>query len=333
MYNSKIAGTGHFVPENVVTNDDLSKIMDTNDEWIQERTGIKERRHVVEGDGNTNSSMAVKASKIAIKKAGLVVDDIEFIVYATISSDLFFPGSSALVQEQLGCKENIAALEVRNACSGFIYALSVADQFIKTGMYKNVLVIGAEVHSTGIDLTTRGRDVSVLFGDGAGAVVLSQTTEERGILSTHLHAEGKHAKELYVEAPSSTKWVPKLLADTDDLSYYPYMNGREVFKHAVTRFPEVIIEGLEANNMTSNDIDLFIPHQANLRISQFVGKRLGLPEEKVFNNIQKYGNTTAATLPIALDEALEEGKIKEGDTVVLAAFGAGFTWASAIIKW
>jgi len=333
MYNSKIIGTGHFVPENIVTNDDLSKIMDTNDEWIQERTGIKERRHVVKGDGNTTSTMAVKASKIAINKAGLEVDDIDFIVFATISGDLFFPGSSALVQDQLGCSRTIPALEVRNACSGFIYALSVADQFIKTGMYKNVLVIGAEVQSTGIDLTTRGRDVSVLFGDGAGAVVLTQTTEDRGILSTHLHAEGKHAKELIVEAPSSIKWVPDYIKNPDDLSYFPYMNGREVFKHAVTRFPEVIIEGLEANGMSNTDIDLFIPHQANLRISQFVGKRLGLPSEKVFNNIQKYGNTTAATLPIALDEALEEGRIKEGDIVVLAAFGAGFTWASAIIKW
>jgi len=333
MYNSKIIGTGHFVPENIVTNDDLSKIMDTNDAWIQERTGIKERRHVKEGDGNTNASMAVKASKIAIDKAGLTVDDIDFIVYATISGDLFFPGNSALVQDMLGCKENIAALEVRNACSGFIYALSVADQFIKTGMYKNVLVIGAEVQTTALDLTTRGRDVSVLFGDGAGAVVLTQTTEERGILSTHLHAQGSHAKDLMVENPSSKKWVHKLKEDKDDISYFPKMNGREVFKHAVTRFPEVIMEGLEANNMQASDIDLFIPHQANLRISQFVGKKLGLPDEKVFNNIQKYGNTTAATLPIALDEALEEGRIKEGDTVVLAAFGAGFTWASAIIKW
>ena len=333
MYNSKITGVGHFVPENIVTNDDLSKIMDTNDTWIQERTGIKERRHVIKGDGNTTSTMAVKASKIAIEKAGLEVDDIDFIVLATISGDLFCPGSSSLVQDLLGCKDNIPALEVRNACSGFIYALSVGDQFIKTGMYKNVLVIGAEVHSTGIDLTTRGRDVSVLFGDGAGAVVLSQTTEEKGILSTHLHAEGKHAKELYVEAPSSLKWVPDFVANPDDLSYFPYMNGREVFKHAVTRFPEVIMEGLEANGMTNTDIDLFIPHQANLRISQFVGKKLGLPEEKVFNNIQKYGNTTAATLPIALSEALEEGRVKDGDTLVLAAFGAGFTWASAIIKW
>jgi len=333
MYNSKIIGTGHFVPENIVTNDDLSKIMDTNDEWIQERTGIKERRHVKEGDGNTNASMAVKASKIAIEKAGLTVDDIDFIVYATISGDLYFPGNSALVQDMLGCKRNIAALEVRNACSGFIYALSVADQFIKTGMYKNVLVIGAEVQTTALDKTTRGRDVSVLFGDGAGAVVLTQTTEERGILSTHLHAEGKHAKDLMVEYPSSTKWVHELMEDKDDLSYFPVMNGREVFKHAVTRFPEVIMEGLEANNMNTSDIDLFIPHQANLRISQFVGKKLGLPDEKVFNNIQKYGNTTAATLPIALDEALDEGKIKEGDIIVLAAFGAGFTWASAIIKW
>ncbi len=333
MFNSKIIGTGHYVPENIVTNDDLSKIMDTNDAWIQERTGIKERRHVKEGDGNTNSEMAYKASKIAIEKAGLTVDDIDFIVYATISGDLFFPGSSALLQEKLGCKRNIAALEVRNACSGFIYALSVGDNFIKTGMYKNVLVIGAEVHSTALDMTTRGRDVSVLFGDGAGAVVLTQTTEERGILSTHLHAEGKHAMDLVVKAPSSNKWVPEFIENTDDLDYFPIMNGREVFKHAVTRFPEVIMEGLEANNMDNTNIDLFIPHQANLRISQFVGKKLGLSEDKVFNNIQKYGNTTAATLPIALDEALEEGKIKEGDIVVLAAFGAGFTWGSVIIKW
>lgn len=277
--------------------------------------------------------MAVKASKIAIKKAGIEVDDIEMIIFATISGDLFFPGSSALVQDQLGCKNTVAALEVRNACSGFIYALSVGDQFIKTGMYKHVLVIGSEIHSTGIDLTTRGRDVSVLFGDGSGAVVLSQTTGDRGILSTHLHSEGKYSKELIVEAPSSNKWVPDLLNNKDDLSFFPQMNGREVFKHAVTRFPQVIMEGLEANNMTTSDIDLFIPHQANLRISQYVGKKLGLPEEKVFNNIQKYGNTTAATIPIAMDEALEEGRIKEGDTVVLAAFGAGFTWASAIIKW
>ena len=333
MYNSKIVGVGHFVPENIVTNDDLAKIMDTNDTWIQERTGIKERRHVVKGDGNTTSSMAVKASKIAIKKSGLVVDDIDFIIFATISGEMFFPGSSALVQDQLGCSKTIAALEVRNACSGFIYALSIGDQFIKTGMYKNVLVIGAEVQSTVIDKTTRGRDVSVLFGDGAGAVVLSQTKEDVGILSTHLHAEGKYAKELYLDSPSSSKWVPHYIDNPEDLSYFPYMNGREVFKHAVTRFPEVILEGLEANNMSTSDIDLFIPHQANLRISQYVGKKLGLPEEKVFNNIQKYGNTTAATLPIALSEAIEEGRVKKGDTLVLAAFGAGFTWASAIIKW
>lgn len=333
MYNSKITGLGHFVPENIVTNDDLSKIMDTNDAWIQERTGIKERRHVVKGDGNTTSSMAVNASRIAIEKSGLAIDDIDCIVFATISSEMFFPGSGVLVQEQLGFKNTIPAIEIRNACSGFVYSLSVADQFIKTGMYKNILVIGAEVQSTGIDKTTRGRDVSVLFGDGAGAVVLSQTNEDRGILSTHLHSEGKYAKDLCVEAPSSATWVTDLIDNPDDLSYFPKMVGREVFKHAVTRFPEVILEGLHANGMTEKNIDLFIPHQANLRISQYVGKKLGLPEEKVFNNIQKYGNTTAATLPIAMSEAVEEGRVKEGDIIVLAAFGAGFTWASAIIKW
>lgn len=334
MYNSKIIGVGHYVPENIVTNNDLSKVMDTNDEWIQERSGIKERRHVKDGDGNTTSSMAFKASKIAIEKAGIVADEIDFIVFATISSDLFFPGSGVLLQEKLGLKRTIPAIDLRNACSGFVYGLSVADQFIKTGMYKTVLVVGAEVHSTALDMTTRGRDVSVLFGDGAGAIILTQTTEKnKGILSTHLHSEGKYSKELNLEGPSSKSWVPKYLENQNDFSYYPYMNGREVFKHAVTRFPEVIKEGLKANNMTVEDIDMFVPHQANLRISQYVAKKLKLPEDKMYNNIQRYGNTTAATIPMALSEAVEEGKIKEGDTVVIAAFGAGFTWASAVIKW
>jgi len=335
MYNSKITGVGHYVPENVVTNDDLSKKIDTNDKWIQERTGIKERRHIVAGDGNTTSTMAVKASKIAIEKAGLTVEDIDFIVFATLSPDLFFPGSGVLVQEQLGMKNTIPAIDVRNQCSGFVYSLSVADQFIKTGMYKNVLVIGAEVHSTGLDMSTRGRDVSVLFGDGAGAVVLSQTTEESGILSAHLHSEGKHSEELIAKGPSAKRWVPHYLKEEnkDDLSYYPYMNGRKVFINAVTRFPEVIMEGLTANKLDSSDIDMFIPHQANLRISEHVAKTLGVTEDRMFNNIQKYGNTTAATLPIALSEALGEGRIKKGDIVVLAAFGAGFTWGSVIIKW
>lgn len=333
MYSSKITGTGHFVPENIVTNDDLSKIMDTNDEWIQERTGIQERRHVVKGDGNTTSSMGVNASKEAIEKAGIAVDDIDLIIFATLSPDKYFPGSGVLVQEALGMTKTVPALDVRNQCSGFVYALSVGDQFIKTGMYKHILIIGSEIHSPGLDMTTRGRDVAVLFGDGAGAAILSRSEDESGVLSTHLHSEGKYKDELTLDGPSTVKWVPHYKDNPDDLDFYPHMNGKEVFRHAVTRFPEVIMEGLKANNLTPDDVDLFIPHQANLRISQFVGKKMGWGPDKVFNNIQKYGNTTAATIPIALNEALAEGRIKKGDIVVFAAFGAGFTWASAIIKW
>ena len=334
MFHSKISGLGFYVPDNVVTNDDLSKIMDTNDEWIQERTGIHERRHIVRGE-DTTTSMGVKAAKIAIERSGLSNDDIDFIVFATISPDYYFPGPGVELQKELGMK-TIGALDIRNQCSGFVYALSVADQFIKTGMYKNILVVASEVQSLGLDMTTRGRGVSVIFGDGAGAAVLSRSNDESRILSTHLHSEGEHAKELAVLAPGmGGRWVTDILADNnpDDESYYPYMNGQFVFKHAVVRFSEVINEGLQANNLKVSDIDMLIPHQANLRISQFIQKKFGLNDEQVFNNIQKYGNTTAASIPIALTEAWEQGKIKKGDTVVLAAFGSGFTWASAIIKW
>jgi len=334
MFHSKISGLGFYVPDNVVTNDDLSKIMDTNDEWIQERTGIHERRHIVRGE-DTTTSMGVKAAKIAIDRSGLSNDDIDFIVFATISPDYYFPGPGVELQKELGMK-TIGALDIRNQCSGFVYALSVADQFIKTGMYKNILVVASEVQSLGLDMTTRGRGVSVIFGDGAGAAVLSRSNDDSRILSTHLHSEGEHAKELAVLAPGmGGRWVTDILADNnpDDESYYPYMNGQFVFKHAVVRFSEVINEGLQANNLKVSDIDMLIPHQANLRISQFIQKKFGLNDEQVFNNIQKYGNTTAASIPIALTEAWEQGKIKKGDTVVLAAFGSGFTWASAIIKW
>ena len=334
MFHSKISGLGFYVPDNVVTNDDLSKIMDTNDEWIQERTGIQERRHIVRGE-DTTTTMGVKAAKIAIERSGVSNDDIDFIVFATISPDYYFPGPGVELQKELGMK-TIGALDIRNQCSGFVYALSVADQFIKTGMYKNILVVASEVQSLGLDMTTRGRGVSVIFGDGAGAAVLSRSNDESRILSTHLHSEGEHAKELAVLAPGmGGRWVTDILADNnpDDESYYPYMNGQFVFKHAVVRFSEVINEGLQANNLKVSDIDMLIPHQANLRISQFIQKKFGLTDEKVFNNIQKYGNTTAASIPIALTEAWEQGKIKKGDTVVLAAFGSGFTWASAIIKW
>ena len=335
MYHSKVTGLGHYVPDNIVTNDDLAKIIDTNDEWIQERTGIQERRHIVRGQ-DTTTSMGVKAAKIAIERSGVANDDIDFIVFATISPDYYFPGPGVALQKELGLR-TIGALDVRNQCSGFIYALSVADQYIKTGMYKNILVVASEVQSLGLDMTTRGRNVSVIFGDGAGAAVLSREEDvTKGILSTHLHSEGEYAKELAVLAPGmGGRWVSDIIAenDPDDESYFPYMNGQFVFKHAVVRFSEVINEGLEANDLKVSDIDMLIPHQANLRISQFIQKKFGLTDDQVFNNIQKYGNTTAASIPIALTEAWEQGKIKSGDTVVLAAFGSGFTWASAIIKW
>ncbi len=335
MYHSKIKGLGFYVPDNVVTNNDLSKIMDTSDEWIQERTGIQERRHIIKGE-DTTTSMGVKAAKVAIERSKLSKDEIDFIVFATISPDYYFPGPGVSLQHELGLK-TIGALDIRNQCSGFIYALSIADQYIKTGMYKNILVVASEVQSLGLDMTTRGRNVSVIFGDGAGAVVLSREEDlSKGLLSTHLHSEGQHAKELSVLAPGmGGRWVTDILADNDpnDESYFPYMNGSFVFKNAVVRFSEVINEGLEANGLQISDIDLLIPHQANLRISQFIQQKFKLADDKVFNNIQKYGNTTAASIPIALTEAWEQNKIKEGDIVVLAAFGSGFTWASAIIRW
>ena len=335
MYHSKITGLGYYVPENIVTNDDLSKIMDTNDEWIQERTGIKRRRHVNSLE-DTTTSMGVKAAKIAIDRSGIAKEDIDFIIFATLSPDYYFPGPGVLVQRDLGLK-TVGALDVRNQCSGFVYAISIADQYIKTGMYKNILVIGSEVHSRGLDFTTRGRGVSVIFGDGAGAAILSREEDiTKGILSTHLHSEGQYAEELAVIAPGMGKrWVTDIIADNDpnDESYYPHMNGQFVFKNAVVRFSEVIMEGLKANGLEISDIDMLIPHQANLRISQFIQQKFKLNDDQVYNNIMEYGNTTAASIPIALTEAWEKGKIKEGDTVVLAAFGSGFTWGSVIIKW
>ncbi|MGB5781897.1 MAG: beta-ketoacyl-ACP synthase III [Eudoraea sp.] len=328
-------GLGYFVPDNVVTNDDLSKLMDTNDEWIQERTGIKERRHVIKGE-DTTSTMGVKAAKIAIERAGIDKDEIDFIVFATLSPDYYFPGPGVQVQRDLDIK-TVGAIDIRNQCSGFVYGISLADQYIKSGMYKNVLVIGSELHSGGLDMTTRGRGVSVIFGDGAGAVVLTREEDNsKGILSTHLHSEGAHAEELSLIAPGMGKrWVLDILKDNDpnDESYFPHMNGQFVFKNAVVRFSEVIMEGLKANNLEVTDIDMLIPHQANLRISQFIQSKFKLRDDQVYNNIMKYGNTTAASIPIALTEAWEQGKIKEGDLVVLAAFGSGFTWGSAIIRW
>ncbi|MBH46235.1 MAG: 3-oxoacyl-ACP synthase [Flavobacteriaceae bacterium] len=335
MYKSKITGMGMYVPENEISNRDLTALMDTSHEWILERTGIESRRHIKKGDGNTTASMGVKASRIAIERSGIDKNDIELILFATLSPDYYFPGSGVIVQKELDIP-TCPAMDIRNQCSGFIYALSTADQFIKTGMYKNILIIGSENHSGGLDMTTRGRGVSVIFGDGAGAVVISRSSsEETGILSTHLHSEGKYAKELSLIGPSTQRWVPEIMAanDAEDTSYYPYMNGQLVFKNAVVRFSEVIMEGLQENKKTPDQIDMLIPHQANLRISQFIQKKFGLTDDQVYNNIMRYGNTTAGSIPIAMTEAWEAGKIKSGDLVVLAAFGSGFTWGSALIRW
>ena len=335
MYNSKITGMGMYVPENIVTNKDLTSLMDTSNEWIIERTGIEERRHIKKGDGNTTATMGVKAAKIAIERADIDKNDIDLILFATLSPDYYFPGSGVFVQQHLEIP-TCPAMDIRNQCSGFIYALSTADQFIKTGMYKNILIIGSENHSGGLDMTTRGRGVSVIFGDGAGAVVLSRSEDpDKRILSTHLHSEGQFAEELALIGPSTNRWVPEILEANDptDISYYPNMNGQLVFKNAVVRFSEVILEGLQQNNMTPEQIDMLIPHQANLRISQFIQRKFGLNDDQVYNNIMRYGNTTAGSIPIAMTEAWEEGKIKSGDLVVLAAFGSGFTWGSALIRW
>ena len=307
--------------------------MDTNDDWIVERTGIHERRWI-DPATDTVANMAAKASRMALDRAGLKPSDIDFIVFATITPDYFFPGSGVLLQRELGLDGRIAALDIRNACSGFIYALSVADQFIKTGMYKNILVVGGEIQSTALDVTTRGRNTAVIFGDGAGAAVL-QASERQGILSTHLHSDGNFAEELYIRDPGSSRPPAERQPDQilDTTTYKVVMNGNQVFKHAVVRFMEVITEALQANGLTKNDINLLVPHQANLRISQYIQDKLSLSNDQVYNNIMRYGNTTAASIPIALSEAWAEGKVKEHDLVCLAAFGSGFTWASALIKW
>jgi len=333
MHSSKIVGLGHHVPDTVITNEYLSTLMDTNNEWIIERTGINERRWI-DPKVDTVANMAAKATRIALKNANLTEKDIDFIVFATITPDYFFPGSGVLLQRELGLDGRIGALDIRNACSGFIYALSVADQFIKTGMYKTILVIGAEIQSTALDITTRGRNTAVIFGDGAGSAIL-QRSDRPGILSTHLHSDGRFAEELYVKDPGSSRphaeRQPEQILDTT--SFKVVMNGSQVFKHAVVRFIEVINEALEKNNLKKEDINLLVPHQANLRISQFIQQKLVLRDDQVYNNIMRYGNTTAASIPIAMSEAWTEGRIKENDVLCLAAFGSGFTWASALIRW
>ena len=329
MYKSKIIGMGYSVPENIISNNDLSKIMDTSDDWIQSRSGIKERRWAT-NDVST-SDLALEASRAAIKNSKINPSDIDMIIVGTLSSDYFFPGVSAQLQEKLNLK-TVGAFDIKAACSAFIYSISIADQFIKTGAANTVLVVGAETQTKLIEKSTKGRDVAVLFGDGAGAALLSRSNSKSSILSTHLHSDGKHLKSLWMEAPGTSKdsWVNGSI----DLSKFtPKMNGREVFRNAVTRFPEVINEALDANDLDINDIKFIVPHQANYRISEAIAKKLNIKMDKVISNIHKYGNTTAASIPIALAEALESNKISKGDIIILAAFGAGFTWASAAIRW
>ncbi|GAA4431795.1 ketoacyl-ACP synthase III [Ravibacter arvi] len=333
MPHTRITGVGHYVPENIVTNKDLTRWMDTSDEWITERTGIRERRFFEFGK-DTNAGLATRASRMAMERAGVTTDDIDVIVFATITPDYFFPGSAFLMQRELEM-ETKPVIDIRQQCSGFVYALSIADQFIKTGMYRRALVVGSEIQSTWIDKSTAGRNVAVIFGDGAGAVVV-EATDDPGhrILSTHLHADGRFAEDLYVKDPGSSRPVRAATKEMiDEGGFNVVMNGNTVFKHAVVRFEEVIREALDANGFSEHDLSLLIPHQANIRISEYIRQKMGLPEDRVMNNIQKYGNTTAASIPIALSEAWEQGKVKEGDLLCFAAFGSGFTWASCLVKW
>lgn len=329
-FRSRILGVGAYVPARVVTNQELATLMETSNEWIIERTGIEERRWVSEGE--SGAQMAAKASEQALARAQLAARDIDMIVLATLSPDFNFPGTGVFVQRLLGLKD-IPCLDIRQQCTGFIYGLAIADNFIRSGQYKNILVIGAEIHSTGLDLTTRGRDVAVLFGDGAGAAVVGRATDqEHLILSTHLHADGSDAEILWTEYPASCRH-PRITEEVmKEAKHFPQMVGKKVFKHAVTRMPQAIMEGMMANGVQLKDIDMVIPHQANLRINQMVGQMIGLPAEKMHNNIQKYGNTTAASIPICMNEAIELGKIQPGHLVCLVAFGAGLTWGSVFLR-
>lgn len=355
MIRTRIAGIGKYLPERVVTNDDLSKVMDTSDEWIQERTGIQERRYGKKHE-ETTATMGAAAARVAIERAGLVPEDIDFIIFATLSPDYYFPGCGVLMQRELGITgKEAGALDIRNQCSGFIYALSIGDQFIRSGMYRNILVVGAEMHSMGLDFTTRGRNVTVIFGDGAGAVVLQPSTEPfQGILASAMHADGTHAEKLaFINPGCHGGYHARQAGEEIDFGYpdttygdifltqkmldegmtFPNMEGQFVFKLAVQKFPEVIREVLDAAGHQPEELKMLIPHQANLRISQFVQRALKLRDDQVWNNIMRYGNTTAASVPIALCEAWEAGRIQEGDLVCLAAFGSGFTWGASLLRW
>jgi 3-oxoacyl-[acyl-carrier-protein] synthase-3 len=331
IHRSRLLGIGMSVPSRVVTNHELATMMETSNDWIIERTGIEQRRWI--SPGETGATMATAASKEALERSGLSPKDIDLIVLATLSPDFNFPGTSVFVQRALGLKD-IPCLDIRQQCTGFIYGISIADAYIRSGVFKHVLVIGAEVHSTGLDVSTKGRDVTVLFGDGAGAAVIGRASDDAHmILSTHIHADGSDAEILWTEYPASAHHPRITEAAMAEGKHYPVMNGKRVFKHAVTKMPAAIMEGMVTNQLTLGDIDMIIPHQANLRINQMVAQLIGLPPEKMHNNIQRYGNTTAATIPICMHEAIELGKIKPGHLVCLVAFGAGLTWGSVFLRY
>jgi 3-oxoacyl-[acyl-carrier-protein] synthase-3 len=331
MPRTAFAALGTYLPERVVTNEELTRYMETSDEWITQRTGIRERRWVNEGQGN--SDLALEATKRALAKAGWEPKDVEAIVYASLSPDHMFPGDGCFLNAKLGIP-GVPAIDIRNQCSGFLYGLSVADAWIRNGTYKRILLVGSEVHSTGLDVSTRGRDVTVIFGDGAAAALLEATDEpDRGVLSVHLHADGRYAKELWTDAPGSFYHPRFQVAQQESGAIYAHMEGQKVFKHAISKMPEVVREALRANGLEAKDLKVLIPHQANLRIAEMVQRSLELRDDQVFNNIQKYGNTTAASIPLCLAEAVEERGVKRGDLVGLCAFGAGFTWASALVRW
>ncbi|HYX82156.1 MAG TPA: beta-ketoacyl-ACP synthase III [Gemmatimonadales bacterium] len=331
MRRTAFLSTGFHVPTRVVTNDDLAQMMDTSDEWIVQRSGIKTRYWVDAGD--TGVGLAREAARKALQKSGLEARDIDCIIYCTCTPDHFEPGNGVFLQRELGLTD-IPAVDVRNQCSGFIYGLSIADAWIRTGQYQHILLVGAEVHSRGLDKTTRGRDTAVLFGDGAGAVVLGPIADNgRGVLSTHIFADGRHAEKLWVDGPGLAHDPYVSVAMLEQGLHRPVMEGREVFKFASVKMPESVDIALKANDLTPADVKLLVPHQANLRVIEMVQKAAGLRDDQVYSNIQKYGNTTAASIPIALDEAVAEGRVRQGDVLVLTAFGSGFTWGSAAIRW
>ncbi len=331
MYRSCISGIGHHLPDRIVTNKELGAILEVEEEFIVKLTGIQTRRWVEKGE--TVSNLSLQASRKAIDKAGITPEDIGMIIFSSMGSDHQFPGGGCDLQHKLGIA-GPPALDIRNACNGFVYGLSVADQYIKTGMYEHILLVGAEIQSTSLDQSPNGKNMSILFGDGAGAAVISRSdNNDRGILNTQIYSDGQHADRLMQDAPSPNDH-PRLsrdIMDTDRI--YPFMDGRTVFKHAVTRFPEVILEALEKEGLGIGDLDLIVPHQANLRISEMVARKLGVEKDLVFSNIEHYGNTTSASIPIALSEAVEQGLVSDGKLICLAAFGAGFAWGSALIRW